>query len=275
MKKFKTSDGLNLAYMDEGQGPALLCLPGLTRDINDFNELSENISGVRLIRLDSRGRGASDWDQNTHNYSAPIEARDAVELLDHLGLEKAAIIGTSRGGILAMILAMSAKSRLSGVLLNDIGPVIGGAAIGEIIATMGQNPPYKTYDEAAQKYPQSFDGFPNVSPERWQTEVRRLWQETPDGLRIRYDPKLGETVAEAAKTPTPDLWPFFDAFSDLPLALLRGENSTLLSAETAAEMRRRRPDMLFATVKDRGHIPFLDEPESLAVINAFIGELRD
>ncbi len=275
MQKFKTSDGLNLAYMDEGQGPALLCLPGLTRDINDFNELAVSISGVRLIRLDARGRGASDWDQNIRNYSAPIEARDAVELLDHLDLQKAAIIGTSRGGILAMILAMSAKSRLSGVLLNDIGPVIGGTAIGEIIANMGQNPPYKTYDEAARDYPKTFDGFPNVSPERWQTEVRRLWQETPDGLRIGYDPKLAVAVAEAAKKPTPDLWPFFDAFSDLPLALLRGENSTLLSAETAAEMRHRRPDMLFATVKDRGHIPFLDEPESLGVINAFIAKLHD
>jgi len=274
MQKFKTSDGLALAYKDEGQGPAILCLPGLTRDINDFNELAESITDVRLIRLDSRGRGASDWDDNINNYSAPIEVRDTVELLDHLGLEKAAIIGTSRGGILAMILAMSAKSRLSGVLLNDIGPVIGGAAIGEIMANMGQNPPYKTYEEAARDYPQTCDGFANISDERWQTEVRRLWREAPDGLHIRYDPKLGQAVAKAAKTPTPDLWPFFDAFSDLPLALLRGENSTLLSPETAAEMRRRRPDMLFATAPDRGHIPFLDEPESLAIINAFIGQLH-
>ena len=270
MKRFTTSDGLSLAFRDEGAGPAILCLPGLTRDINDFNELAENISGVRLIRLDSRGRGASDWDSNFHNYAVPVEARDAVELLDHLGLEKAAVIGTSRGGILAMVIAATAKSRLSGVLLNDIGPVIGEAAIADIFDHLGVNPPYKTYEQAAREYPTSFEGFPNVSAERWMVEVRRLWKETPQGLAIRYDPKLADAVRATSSRGNPDLWPYFDAFDGLPLALLRGENSTLLSRATADEMRARRPDMLCAEVKDRAHIPFLDEPESLALIHAFI-----
>ncbi len=270
MNKFTTSDGLNLAFEDEGEGPVLLCLPGLTRDIRDFDEMAPLISGVRLVRLTSRGRCGSDWDENFMNYSAPVEARDALELLDHLRIEKAAIIGTSRGGILAMILAASAKHRLSGVLLNDVGPVLGQADLDEIAARVGINPPYKSYAQAEKEYPASFEGFANVSAKRWGVEVRRLWAETPDGLVIRYDPKLGDAVRTVMGQPAPDLWPLFDAMEGIPLALLRGENSTLLSAETAAEMQHRRPDMIFAEVKDRAHIPFLDEPESLAVINQFI-----
>jgi len=269
---FQTSDGLRLAYRDEGTGPAVLCLAGLTRDSNDFNELAGHISGVRLIRLDARGRGKSDWDANYMNYSAPVEARDAVELLDHLGLEKAAIVGTSRGGILAMVIAATCKSRLSGVLFNDVGPVIGKAAIEGILETLGKNPPFASHDEAARAWPTLSPGFENVSAKRWETEVKRLFRKTKNGLAIRYDPKLREAVVSSGNM-TPDLWPLFEALEGVPLALLRGANSTLLSAETAAKMRRRRPDMLFATVADRAHIPFLDEPESVEIIHRFIGTL--
>ena len=109
----------------------------------------------------------------------------------------------------------------------------------------------------------------NVSEARWDVEVRRLFEQTEAGLAIRYDPKLRDAVLSAGNL-APDLWPLFDALEGVPLALLRGANSTLLSGKTAAEMRRRRPDTLFAEVPDRAHIPFLDEPESLAVIKEFI-----
>ncbi|MFQ5438818.1 MAG: alpha/beta fold hydrolase [Paracoccaceae bacterium] len=273
MLTFQTSDGLGLAYRDEGTGPAVLCLAGLTRDSNDFNEMASGFKGVRLIRLDSRGRGQSQWDPHWENYSAPREARDALELLDHLGIEKTAIIGTSRGGILAMIIAARAKHRLSAVLLNDVGPLIGKADIEGIVARLGVNPPWKTYEEAARLYPATCEGFFNVGAERWEIEVRRLFRETDNGLAIRYDPRLRDAVTAQPDNMTPDLWPLFDAFDGLPLALLRGENSGLLSPRTAAEMRRRRPDMQFAEVRDRAHIPFLDEPESLALIRDWAARL--
>ncbi len=274
MQLFTTSDGLKLAYTDEGEGTPALCLAGLTRTHHDFDEMAAAVSGIRLIRMDYRGRGQSEWDSNAMNYSAPIEARDALELLDHLGLERAAIIGTSRGGAIAMILAATAKDRLTGVLLNDVGPDLDRADLGRIVDYVGVNPPYKNYDEAAALYPLACPGFHNVSPDRWRVEVMRLWEDTGAGLVNRYDPALRQSVEAVFNGPEVDLWPFFDCFDGLPLALLRGENSQLLSRETVAEMRRRRPDMLFAEVPDRSHIPFLDELESLAIITAFLDRLK-
>ncbi len=274
MPRFTTSDGLSLAYSDTGQGPAVLCLAGLTRNRHDFDEMTTHIKTARLIRMDYRGRGDSDWDPNPMNYSVPLEARDATELLDHLGLDKAAIIGSSRGGIIAMYLAATSRQRLSGVLLNDVGPVLDRADLARIIADIGRNPPYKTYGEAAEKFPAECPGFANIRPERWRIEVEHFWEDTGDGLIIRYDPQLRASVEATFNGPDIDLWPLFDALEGLPLALLRGENSRLLTLETSTEMRRRRPDMFFAQVPDRGHIPLLDEPESIRIINKLVDNIK-
>lgn len=274
MKKFKTSDGLMLAYDDTGSGTPVVCLPGLTRNSNDFNFLAPHMEDVRLIRLDYRGRGESDYDPNWQNYSVPVEARDVVELLDHLGLPKAAMIGTSRGGMISMVLAMMAKDRLSGVLLNDIGPELDATGLALIADYIGRKPAYKTYAEAAADRPNVMPDFANVPYERWLTEVSGQYFETDDGLTLRYDPKLRDAVIGTLTADAPDLWPFFDAMADLPLALLRGANSNLLTLETTAEMRARRPDMVFAEVPDRGHIPFLDEQESLTTIRQWLEKIQ-
>jgi pimeloyl-ACP methyl ester carboxylesterase len=273
MQRFQTSDGLTLAYHDQGSGPAVLCLAGLTRNSSDFNAMLPHLRDVRLIRLDYRGRGASDFDPDYRNYTMLVEARDVLELLDHLGLAKVAIIGTSRGGLIAMLLASLAKDRLAGVLLNDIGPEIAPVGLEVIMGFLGRRPDYKTHAQAAAELPAAMPGFDNIPAERWLEEASRRWIQKDDGLHLRYDPKLRDAMLELSLTPTPDLWPLFDALEGLPLALLRGANSNLLTAETAAKMQRRRPDMMFAQVADRGHIPFLDEPESLAVIRAFLGRI--
>ena len=148
--KFTTSDGLQLAYEDEGEGTVLLCLPGLTRNARDFDDLAVAVSGVRLVRLTSRGRGASDYDPNYMNYNVLQEANDALELLNHLGIEKAVFIGTSRGGIIAMLTAAMAKGRMLGVLLNDIGPEISTAGLDRIKDYLGIQPKAKTFEQAAQ-----------------------------------------------------------------------------------------------------------------------------
>ena len=125
MSNFTTADGLTLAYDDQGAGVPLLCLAGLTRNMDDFEPVLETFGDrARIIRLDSRGRGASDFAEDVMTYSVVQEAADALALVDHLGLEKVAILGTSRGGLLAMTLAFQHKHRLAGVLLNDIGPDI-------------------------------------------------------------------------------------------------------------------------------------------------------
>ena len=110
--------------------------------------------------------------------------------------------------------------------------------------------------------------------DRWLAEVRAHYAQTPDGLVVRYDPRLRDAVLAAGAQPVPDLWPLFDAFQDLPLALIRGANSDLLTVQTADEMARRRPDMIRTDVPGRGHIPFLDEPEALSALHAWLEEMQ-
>ena len=272
MPSFTTSDGLSLHFTDEGTGKPILCLAGLTRDGHDFDFVAPHLAHTRLIRLDYRGRGQSQW-ADPATYTIPVEARDALELLDHLGLAKAAILGTSRGGLIAMTIAALAKDRLTGVALNDVGPEIDPKGLETIAAYIGRNPAHKTYASLLEIWPDVIRGFTNVPPSRFREEVTRLYDETPEGLRIKYDPRLREAVLAAADQPMPDLWPLFDAMAGLPLCALRGEGSDILPVATFEEMQRHRPDMIAATVRDRGHIPYLDEPESLAALKTWIEAL--
>lgn len=271
MPAFITADGARIAYTDQGQGVPLLCLAGLTRTARDFDDLVPHLPPLRLIRMDYRGRGESQW-TGAATYTVPQEAKDALALLDHLGVAQAAVLGTSRGGIIGMVLAAMAKTRLLGLCLNDIGPDVARTGLAQISAYLGRNPAARTHAEHARNL-SAMPGFANVPPARWLAEAMRHTTQTADGLRITYDPALREAFLAAYAAPPADLWPLFDACAGLPLALIRGANSDLLSPETVAEMRRRRPDMLFAEVPDRAHIPFLDEVESIALIRAFLGSL--
>lgn len=272
MPRFTTSDGVSLSYTDEGAGLPILCLSGLTRDGRDFDYVMPYLEGHRVIRLDYRGRGRSDhapWE----SYTIPREGQDALELLAHLGLTQAAILGTSRGGLIAMGLAATVPDVLLGVALNDIGPVIDPVGLTAIMGYLGKQPIWTTYEEAAAARPGVMAGFANVPPERWRAEVEKFYNETPDGLRITYDPKLRDAVEAAGAQPVPDLWPLYDALAGKPLAIIRGANSDLLTQETFDEMVRRRPDAQAAVVPDRGHVPFLDEAEAVTALQSWLKEM--
>lgn len=266
---FTLPDGTRIAYRDEGQGLAVLCLPGLTRTMADFDYMIPHLPPCRLIRLDYRGRGESQW-TGAATYTVPQEGKDALDLLTHLGVERAAIIGTSRGGLIGMFLAAVAHDRILGLLMNDVGPEIHRPGLERIFDYVGRNPAAKTHAELAEKLPRNMPGFANVPASRWLEEAEKHYTETPEGLRITYDPALRDAFLEAFKGPPTDLWPLFDALAGVPVALVRGANSDLLTADCADEMRRRRPDMIFEEVPDRAHIPFLDEPESIAALTAFV-----
>ncbi|MGV8953856.1 MAG: alpha/beta fold hydrolase [Cypionkella sp.] len=269
MAFFTASDGTKIAYSDEGAGLPLLCLAGLTRTMGDFEYMRAGLPPLRLIRMDYRGRGASGW-SGAASYTVPQETRDALELLDHLGVARAAVLGTSRGGLIGMMLAAVAKDRLLGLCLNDVGPVIDRQGLARISDYVGRNPAVKTYEALAAALPFVMQGFANVPSSRWQQEAQLHYTAGPEGLRITYDPALREAFLAAFDGPEVDLWPLFDALAGLPVALIRGANSDLLSPATVAEMRARRPDMLLGEVPDRAHIPFLDEPEAQAVLHQFI-----
>lgn len=268
MPHFTTEDGARIAYSDEGQGLPVLCLAGLTRNMSDFDYVAPHLDGVRLIRMDYRGRGASDY-TGAATYTVPQEGKDALALLDHLGIEKAAVLGTSRGGLIGMLLAAVAHDRLLGLCLNDVGPVLDADGLDRIKDYVGRNPSAKTYEAVAERMAELNPGFADVPEGRWLADAQKFYEQTDSGLQIRYDPALREAFLAAFEGEAPDLWPLWTATEGLPVALIRGANSDLLSHEIYAEMRRRRPDGIYAEVPGRAHVPWLDEAESLAVIKGW------
>lgn len=269
MAEFVTSDGVKLHFSKEGTGLPVICLAGLTRNSTDFDYMLPHIPPCQTIRLDYRGRGQSDW-ADYKTYTIPREAQDTLELMNHLGLERAAIIGTSRGGLIAMSLAVMARDRLIGVCLNDIGPELDEEGLAVIRGYIGRDPAVKTLKEVAELRAVLMEGFSDVPTSRWMEEASKHYIVTEAGLKINYDPKLRDAMEHAGTETKPDLWPLFDALDGLPLGIIRGENSDLLTRGTAREMHRRRPDAFFTEVAGRGHVPFLDEPQAVEVLQKFI-----
>lgn len=273
MTPFRTADGLRLDYRDQGQGPAVLCLPGLTRDLRDFDELAAALPDMRLLRLTPRGRFGSDWDANHLNYNVATEAADAVAFLDFLGLSKVTIIGTSRGGLQVMVIAATVPDRLAGVVLNDIGPDIAPGGLDRIMDYLGVAPRAQTLAGLVGALKSNMGAaFPDLSEPKWQSLAQRWFDVQPGGIGLTYDPKLRDAVMAQSAQPAADLWPLFDMLPN-PLAVIRGANSDLLTAETVAKMANRRPALITAEVPNRGHVPFLDEPQSLVAIRAVLEQL--
>lgn len=272
MARLITTDGLALHYEDTGAGQPLLCLPGLTRNTRDFDFLAPHVSDLRLIAMDYRGRGQSDPAPDFNSYAVPREAQDVIDLLDHLGLATVTILGTSRGGLIAMALAATQPDRVAGVILNDVGPEVAPAGIARILDYVGRPPTARTLADAAQALQAALEPqFPGLSPETWQRQAAAQFRQTDAGLALTYDPRLRDALmAQVQDGPPPDLWPLFDALAGKPLGVLRGANSDILGAETLAAMQARNPEMIAVTVPDRGHVPLLDEPESLDLIRRIL-----
>lgn len=268
-KAFQARDGATLAYREDGEGLPVLALAGLTRDGHDFDYLAPHLHGVRLIRLDSRGRGKSDW-TGWESYTVAQETEDALALLDHLGLPAAALIGSSRGGLIGMVIAATARDRLLGLCLNDVGPALERAGLERIAEYVGIPPSVPTLEEVADRVPAVMPGFAHVPSTRWNEETVRHYVQHDGHVGLTYDPALRHALEVAMAAPAADLWPLFEACAGMPLALIRGAGSDVLSRATADEMVHRRPDLIRAEIPNRGHVPFLDEPEALAAIRAWL-----
>lgn len=282
MSRFETSDGLSLYFEEHGSadGIPLICLPGLTRDGQDFRYALPHLGDYRVILMDLRGRGRSDYAQDPASYNILTEAGDVIALMDHLGLTRAALLGTSRGGLVAMAIAGTARDRLQAVILNDVGPDIAEEGLGRIFDYLGHRPAAKTHAAAARTLEAAMrDGFANVPEGRWLEEAQTFYKETPDGLELRYDARLREAMLAQAKALSemeekPSLWPWFAALDGLPCGVIRGAHSDILSRETFDEMRRRLPALQAVELSDRGHIPFLDEPDALLLIHTVLKDIK-
>ncbi|WP_373505443.1 alpha/beta fold hydrolase [Aestuariivirga sp.] len=275
-----TADGVRIYARDhapdaEGLTPAL-CLPGLTRNAKDFETIVPHLSRTRrVISIDFRGRGRSDR-ADPATYRPDQEVADTLQVLDHLGIDKVAIVGTSRGGIAAMVMAARALPRIAGVVFNDIGPKIDKAGLLRIRIYLGSDPRFTGWDQAVQILKATNPGFPSLHNEQWMAFARRVYRDENGLPRADYDPGLTAnfpTAADIEAGKVPELWALFDMMADVPSLVLRGEYSDLLSAATVAEMQKRHRKLAAVTVADRGHVPFLDEPESIAAIDQWLAEV--
>lgn len=272
---FLAGDQRRIAFADTGgDGPAVLCLNGLTRTMLDYADLAAHLAPeYRVILTDYRGRGDSDWAEDAvAEYTPIVEGQDAAALLAHLGVERAAIIGTSRGGIIGMLLAAGQPDLVTAVVLNDIGPVVERAGLDFIMTYLGKPPGLPDYDAAVVQLKSAYGAaFPDLTEAAWRAYAKRSFAEGPDGLALRYDPKLRDATEAALETAPSDLWAVFDAIR-APVLAIRGANSELMTAATLQEMAARRPGLDHVTIANRGHVPFLDEPEALAAIDEFLQE---
>ena len=268
-------DGLRLYHRDYGdpQSPKVpvLCLPGLTRNSRDYEDLAPHLAaqGRRVICSDYRGYGRSDRDPEWMHYQIEYDAADAIDLLDGLGIPAVHIVGTSRGGLIAMMLAESHPDRIAGAGINDVGPdvVHGGASkIGKFFDQPHDFPDWASATAAYEKW--SGPAAPDLTPAGWARRARQTFVETPEG-RVAYDfdPALGK--AYRARSNTPIGWEKFRALAGKPVLVIRGQFSGLLTRASFERMPEELPGVQRVTVPKRGHVPLLDEPEALAAIDAF------
>ncbi len=256
--------------------PTVLCLPGLTRNSRDFESLAEHLAtGYRVVCPDLRGRGRSARDPQWRNYHPGTYLGDIQALMDVFRLDRVAVIGTSLGGLLAMLLAANLPQRVSGIVVNDIGPEADPRGIERIRGYAGALPPVQTWDEAIAQYRQvNGQAWPGLTDEQWDIVTRRSYREDSSGVPVLdSDPMIGEAIRTVPAAP-PDLWPVFAQLGAMPTLVIRGELSDILSPEILERMRRAKPDLESLIVPRRGHAPLLDEPEALGAIDRFLARLR-
>jgi len=258
----------------------VLCLHGLMRNSRDFVELAEHIAPTRRVIVpDQRGRGRSQYDAQWMNYHPGTYVEDMWTLLGELSIPRVVVIGTSLGGLMAMVMAATRPQQLAAVVLNDIGPEIDPVGVARIQSYAGRLPPVRNWDDAAAQMKMTFGlAFPEYDEQQWRVFARKSFDEDEGGVpRLAADPKIGDAVRAIPAPPgiTQAMWLAFGQLRNLPALALRGATSDLLSAATFERMQHEVPGLVAVTVPNRGHAPQLDEPDSLRSIDAFLSGLRD
>lgn len=273
-----SSDGLTLHYRNypgpEGSTALpVLCMHGLTRNARDFASLAEDLSAKRrVIVTEMRGRGQSDYAKVSDTYTPVTYVADVEKLLAELGIARFIVIGTSMGGLMTMLMAAAAPGRMAAVVMNDIGPEVETSGLSRISGYVGQGRSYPTWVHAARGLADAHgSAFPDFDLDQWLEMAKRTMVVTQNGrISFDYDMAIAEPFAKPGNAAPPDLWPAFEALRDVPMLLVRGGLSDLLSEETVRQMGLRNPAMTSITVPRVGHAPTLDEPEVRAAIHALL-----
>jgi pimeloyl-ACP methyl ester carboxylesterase len=285
-KFYGSTDGLRLyarIYQPTGGEPdrmPVVCLPGLTRNARDFHELALILSQDaafprRVIALDYRGRGLSDRDDNKANYNLAVECSDVIAACAAFGIDRAIFIGTSRGGLILHLLAAMKPELLAGVILNDIGPVIEVAGLMAIRDYLNRDRRPRSWSEAVDILKENHGAaFTALGLTDWKGMAHAIYREQNGVPVADYDPAIAEQLRTVDfSNPLPDLWPQFESLRSVPLLVIRGENSNLLSRQTTDEMMKRHPGTVQITAKGQGHAPLLHLGDIPEAIGRFFGKL--
>jgi pimeloyl-ACP methyl ester carboxylesterase len=254
-------------------GVPVLCLPGLTRNSRDFTVLAAHLRSDReVLALDLRGRGLSAWDPDPTRYQLMTYVQDVWSLLAARSLARVLVIGTSLGALMGMVMAAVRPAAVAGLVLNDAGPEIDPAGLKRIATYAGQLAPITNWSEAAAQTQSVYGlGLPGLDAAAWLDFARRGYRENAQGVPV---PDVDPNIAKAMRTPgaAADLWPVYAQISGVPMLVIRGAHSDILSSVTVERMQREKPDLEQITVANRGHTPLLDEPDCLPAIDAFLAK---
>ena len=278
-------DGLKLHARHYGArtaaGLPVVCLPGLARTEADFEDLGATLAADsarprRVVALDYRGRGLSDFDRDPANYNLAVELSDVIAVLTALAIGPAVFVGSSRGGILTMLLGAARPSAIAGVVLNDIGPVIEPKGLMRLKTYVGKLPLPRSFEEGAEILRRLFDAqFPRFAADQWLAAAHRTWKVQDGGLAPTYDVRLSRTLSGIdLERPLPPLWNEFDTLARVPMLVIWGANSDILSAATVTAMTARRGKVACVEVADQGHVPLLAGPDLLQSITDFVSSCK-
>ena len=275
--RFTAQDGLSLYYRQYGDplspNAPVLCLPGLARNSKDYHRFASRISRKRwVVTPDYRGRGQSDYDSDANNYQAPTYIGDIHHLLAATGMHRAVVVGTSMGGLLAMAMGAAMPSALAGVVINDIGPDIGGPGIGRIMDYLSKDNPQPDWNTAVETFKRMFPTLSFQTESEWREAAGATWREDENGqLRYDWDIKIIEPALRGK--PLPDLWALFRSLRRLPVLAIRGGASDVLSAETFDRMAEEHPDLQRICLDGIGHVPSLIEDASTDAVDEFLSRI--
>jgi len=273
---YSSADGLKLYCRiypaQRPGGTPVLCLPGLTRNSRDFAALAGRLQARHeVLTADLRGRGLSARDSDPSRYQLRNYVQDAWSLLDSRGLSRVVVIGTSLGGLMGMVMAATRRANIAGLVLNDIGPEVDRAGVQRIAGYAGKLPPVSSWAEAAAQAKSVYGlAVPGLSDAEWLDYARCGYRENANGVPVPdMDPKISEAFKNTSAA-APDMWPLYAQIKGVPMLVIRGSLSDILSAATVARMVREKPDLVHVEVADRGHTPLLNEPRCVAAIDAFV-----
>lgn len=278
---FTTADGLRLHALAAGSPGTdrlpVICLPGLTRTAEDFRELLEALAFDRdrprfAMALSSRGRGLSDRDPDPANYTLPVELNDLLAVLDQQKIARAIFVGTSRGGLMTMALTAARPQAIAGAVLNDIGPVLEMPGLLRIQSYVGKLPKAKDWADAErmQRLVMAHE-FPGFSDEDWRRYTRLSWKETGEGIAGVSDAAISHNLRDIdASKPAPPIWKLFDGLASVPLLVIRGEHSDLLSRETVREMLARHPLAQAIEIPGVGHPPVFWDQSTIRPVQELV-----